>query len=173
MVNDKVLDFILFICCFSACWQLMQKIPSITLICFYQISLPYLQVHLFFVRILGCVLFAFWTTCLYVNLPQLWLAIKSHMIQVFEFEICSGYFQERDNMQKTEFLKALSDMWKDFDPRVLRYKVWVFLFPLILFNLEQFLLLYVDRDQVPLLNYGKWGERTDEEKLLHTKSDVD
>nr|XP_027092640.1 SCY1-like protein 2 isoform X2 [Coffea arabica]XP_027092641.1 SCY1-like protein 2 isoform X2 [Coffea arabica] len=30
---------------------------------------------------------------------------------------------ERDNMQKTEFLKALSDMWKDFDPRVLRYKV--------------------------------------------------
>ena len=32
-------------------------------------------------------------------------------------------FQERDNMQKTEFLKALSDMWKDFDSRVLRYKV--------------------------------------------------
>lgn len=30
---------------------------------------------------------------------------------------------ERDNMQKTEFLKALSDMWKDFDRRVLRYKV--------------------------------------------------
>ncbi|KAL8485777.1 hypothetical protein ACS0TY_027887 [Phlomoides rotata] len=30
---------------------------------------------------------------------------------------------ERDNMQKTEFLKALADMWKDFDPRVLRYKV--------------------------------------------------
>ncbi|CAO2179213.1 unnamed protein product [Urochloa humidicola] len=30
---------------------------------------------------------------------------------------------ERDNMQKTEFLKALSDMWKDFDARVLRYKV--------------------------------------------------
>ncbi|CAO2170635.1 unnamed protein product [Urochloa humidicola] len=30
---------------------------------------------------------------------------------------------ERDNMQKTEFLKALSDMWKDFDSRVLRYKV--------------------------------------------------
>ncbi|KAK9748953.1 hypothetical protein RND81_02G092400 [Saponaria officinalis] len=29
----------------------------------------------------------------------------------------------RDNMQKTEFLKALSDMWKDFDSRVLRYKV--------------------------------------------------
>ncbi|EPS68984.1 hypothetical protein M569_05783, partial [Genlisea aurea] len=29
----------------------------------------------------------------------------------------------RDNMQKSEFLKALSDMWKDFDPRVLRYKV--------------------------------------------------
>jgi hypothetical protein len=26
-------------------------------------------------------------------------------------------------MQKTEFLKALSDMWKDFDSRVLRYKV--------------------------------------------------
>jgi hypothetical protein len=26
-------------------------------------------------------------------------------------------------MQKTEFLKALSDMWKDFDARVLRYKV--------------------------------------------------
>uniref|UniRef100_A0A803N0Q5 Protein kinase domain-containing protein n=1 Tax=Chenopodium quinoa TaxID=63459 RepID=A0A803N0Q5_CHEQI len=30
---------------------------------------------------------------------------------------------ERDNMQKTEFLKALSDMWKDFDSRVLQYKV--------------------------------------------------
>ncbi|KAK7313970.1 hypothetical protein VNO77_39177 [Canavalia gladiata] len=29
----------------------------------------------------------------------------------------------RDNMQKSEFLKALSDMWKDFDARVLRYKV--------------------------------------------------
>ncbi|KAL9245150.1 hypothetical protein vseg_018832 [Gypsophila vaccaria] len=29
----------------------------------------------------------------------------------------------RDNMQKSEFLKALSDMWKDFDSRVLRYKV--------------------------------------------------
>lgn len=27
-------------------------------------------------------------------------------------------------MQKTEFLKALSDMWKDFDSRVLRYKVY-------------------------------------------------
>ncbi|VVA92227.1 unnamed protein product [Arabis nemorensis] len=27
---------------------------------------------------------------------------------------------ERDNMQKSEFLKALSDMWKDFDSRVLR-----------------------------------------------------
>ena len=27
-------------------------------------------------------------------------------------------------MQKSEFLKALSDMWKDFDSRVLRYKVW-------------------------------------------------
>ncbi|CAN7040613.1 unnamed protein product [Brassica rapa subsp. trilocularis] len=30
---------------------------------------------------------------------------------------------ERDNMQKSEFLTALSDMWKDFDSRVLRYKV--------------------------------------------------
>ncbi|XP_073137215.1 SCY1-like protein 2 A [Henckelia pumila] len=30
---------------------------------------------------------------------------------------------ERDNMQKSDFLKALSDMWKDFDSRVLRYKV--------------------------------------------------
>ncbi|KAL4335259.1 hypothetical protein GQ457_07G021980 [Hibiscus cannabinus] len=30
---------------------------------------------------------------------------------------------ERDNMQKSEFLKALSDMWKDFDSRVLQYKV--------------------------------------------------
>ncbi|XP_038890633.1 SCY1-like protein 2 [Benincasa hispida] len=30
---------------------------------------------------------------------------------------------ERDNMQKSDFLKALSDMWKDFDPRILRYKV--------------------------------------------------
>ncbi|KAL2326517.1 hypothetical protein Fmac_025575 [Flemingia macrophylla] len=29
----------------------------------------------------------------------------------------------RDNIQKSEFLKALSDMWKDFDSRVLRYKV--------------------------------------------------
>lgn len=33
------------------------------------------------------------------------------------------YLQERDNMQKSEFLKALYDMWKDFDSRVLRYKV--------------------------------------------------
>uniref|UniRef100_A0A0E0C4M6 Protein kinase domain-containing protein n=1 Tax=Oryza meridionalis TaxID=40149 RepID=A0A0E0C4M6_9ORYZ len=33
------------------------------------------------------------------------------------------HYSERDNMQKTEFLKALSDMWKDFDSRVLRYKV--------------------------------------------------
>ena len=32
-------------------------------------------------------------------------------------------FQERDNMQKSDFLKALSDMWKDFDSRILRYKV--------------------------------------------------
>ncbi|XP_044481229.1 SCY1-like protein 2 isoform X1 [Mangifera indica] len=32
----------------------------------------------------------------------------------------------RDNMQKSEFLKALSDMWKDFDSRVLGYKVRVF-----------------------------------------------
>jgi len=31
-------------------------------------------------------------------------------------------------MQKTEFLKALSDMWKDFDSRVLRYKVCYMLF---------------------------------------------
>ncbi|PPD68780.1 hypothetical protein GOBAR_DD34339 [Gossypium barbadense] len=30
---------------------------------------------------------------------------------------------ERDNMQKSGFLKALSDMWKDFDSRVLQYKV--------------------------------------------------
>ncbi|KAF2290552.1 hypothetical protein GH714_014374 [Hevea brasiliensis] len=29
---------------------------------------------------------------------------------------------ERDNMQKSEFLKALSDMWKDFDSRVLRIR---------------------------------------------------
>lgn len=35
------------------------------------------------------------------------------------------YLQERDNMQKSEFLKALSDMWKEFDSRVLRYKVWI------------------------------------------------
>lgn len=33
------------------------------------------------------------------------------------------HFLERDNMQKTEFLKALSDMWKHFDARILRYKV--------------------------------------------------
>ncbi|CAA0809829.1 Protein kinase family protein with ARM repeat domain [Striga hermonthica] len=30
---------------------------------------------------------------------------------------------ERDNMQKSEVLKALADMWKDFDSRALRYKV--------------------------------------------------
>lgn len=30
---------------------------------------------------------------------------------------------ERDNMQKSEFLKALSTMWTGFDARVLRYKV--------------------------------------------------
>ncbi|KAL0349610.1 UNVERIFIED_CONTAM: hypothetical protein Sradi_4110200 [Sesamum radiatum] len=33
------------------------------------------------------------------------------------------HMHERDNMQKSEFLKVLSDMWKDFDPRVLRFKV--------------------------------------------------
>lgn len=33
------------------------------------------------------------------------------------------YPHERDNIQKSEFLKALSDMWKDLDSRVLRYKV--------------------------------------------------
>lgn len=31
--------------------------------------------------------------------------------------------QERDNMQKTQFLKAMSDMWTSFDGRVLRFKV--------------------------------------------------
>ncbi|KAG0559084.1 hypothetical protein KC19_10G077800 [Ceratodon purpureus] len=30
---------------------------------------------------------------------------------------------ERDNMQKTQFLKAMSDMWTSFDARVLRFKV--------------------------------------------------
>lgn len=30
---------------------------------------------------------------------------------------------ESDNMQKSEFLKSLSDMWKDFDSRVLQYKI--------------------------------------------------
>ncbi|KAJ7546397.1 hypothetical protein O6H91_08G038400 [Diphasiastrum complanatum] len=30
---------------------------------------------------------------------------------------------ERDNMQKAEFLKALGNMWTDFDSRILRYKV--------------------------------------------------
>jgi SCY1-like protein 2 len=30
---------------------------------------------------------------------------------------------ERDNMQKSQFLKAMSDMWTSFDARVLRYKV--------------------------------------------------
>lgn len=44
------------------------------------------------------------------------------------------YLQERDNMQKSEFLKALSDMWKDFDSRVLRYKVELFLTPSISFD---------------------------------------
>ncbi|KAI5385710.1 hypothetical protein KIW84_072350 [Lathyrus oleraceus] len=33
------------------------------------------------------------------------------------------YLHERGNIQKSEFLKALSDMWKDLDSRVLRYKV--------------------------------------------------
>lgn len=43
-----------------------------------------------------------------------------------EVQLLSQLFillQARDNMQKSEFLKALSDMWKDFDSRVLRYKV--------------------------------------------------
>lgn len=35
-------------------------------------------------------------------------------------------------MQKTEFLKALSDMWKEFDSRVLRYKVCAILLILVL-----------------------------------------
>jgi len=42
--------------------------------------------------------------------------------------MCLPFLQERDNMQKSEFLKALSDMWKDFDSRVLRYKVCSMLF---------------------------------------------
>jgi Mn-containing catalase len=46
---------------------------------------------------------------------------------------------ERDNMQKSEFLKALSDMWKDFDSRVLRYKVVTFwiLLRILLLNRKQ------------------------------------
>lgn len=42
---------------------------------------------------------------------------------IFSHVIHLVLLQERDNMQKSEFLKALSDMWKDFDSRVLRYKV--------------------------------------------------
>ncbi|KAI5396738.1 hypothetical protein KIW84_062824 [Lathyrus oleraceus] len=33
------------------------------------------------------------------------------------------YLHERGNIQKSGFLKALLDMWKDLDSRVLRYKV--------------------------------------------------
>jgi hypothetical protein len=42
-------------------------------------------------------------------------------------------------MQKSEFLKALSDMWKDFDSRVLRYKVVTFwiLLRILLLNRKQ------------------------------------
>lgn len=43
--------------------------------------------------------------------------------------------QERDNMQKSEFLKALLDMWKDFDARVLRYKVGIMDFGIIFISL--------------------------------------
>lgn len=31
--------------------------------------------------------------------------------------------QERDNLQKSQFLKAMADMWTSFGARVLRYKV--------------------------------------------------
>lgn len=51
-------------------------------------------------------------------------------------------FQERDNMQKSEFLKALSDMWKDFDARVLRYKVCVAIAVSLLVVIYSFNLLY-------------------------------
>lgn len=52
-------------------------------------------------------------------------------MQILELKflmMCPPFLQERDNMQKSEFLKALSDMWKDFDSRVLRYKVCSMLF---------------------------------------------
>lgn len=49
------------------------------------------------------------------------------------------FLQERDNMQKSEFLKALSDMWKDFDSRVLRYKVLVS-FPITIMFIFSFLI---------------------------------
>ncbi|KAK7291174.1 hypothetical protein RIF29_06108 [Crotalaria pallida] len=37
--------------------------------------------------------------------------------------LCASLTTCLDNMQKLEVLKALSDMWKDFDSRALRYKV--------------------------------------------------
>lgn len=48
-------------------------------------------------------------------------------------------------MQKSEFLKALSDMWKDFDTRVLRYKVIVFVIYsyYLLFNFLVGLYIYI------------------------------
>lgn len=53
---------------------------------------------------------------------------------VFNIEVEFGVVQERDNMQKTQFLKAMSDMWTSFDARVLRYKVRLhsFYFPHLL-----------------------------------------
>ena len=37
--------------------------------------------------------------------------------------VASIFGQERDNLQKSQFLKAMADMWTSFDARVLRYKV--------------------------------------------------
>lgn len=103
------------------------------------IILLLMQVLHFSEMTLGCVLFVFSTTCSYAFSIQLyqWMLLgynypKSDVLKEKKCKIDNNRnfhvdksfnLQERDNMQKSEFLKALSDMWKDFDARVLRYKV--------------------------------------------------
>lgn len=69
-------------------------------------------------------------------------------MQILELKflmMCLPFLQERDNMQKSEFLKALSDMWKDFDSRVLRYKVCSMLFGYEIYVFSLLLVNFVSR----------------------------
>lgn len=76
------------------------------------------------------------------------LALRNVNMQILELKflmMCLPFLQERDNMQKSEFLKALSDMWKDFDSRVLRYKVCSMLFGYEIYVFSLLLVNFVSR----------------------------